>query len=186
MFEDELSIDQILDEAALPQQSVPICMRADLLSQIQERERKILQLKSDDDDLRMVEQSEFTAAELADEIRALEAEAARYTVNLRLQAVDRYKWNKQTDAAKTEDEDSGTEKLDLNALVEAVFDDSLVSPAMSKTQQEKFLAKITEGQWESIIQAVWDLNRTVTTVGKSVTASLALMKRGEKPGPEGL
>lgn len=180
-MQDVLSIDQILSAAKLPQESVPICMRADVLSEIGELERRIRVLTADDDDIRMISQHEDNAADLADRIRELEAEADRHTINLRLQGVDRRRWNVAIDNHKAEDEDSGEEKLDLNALVEELFAESLVSPEMGPAEQERFLATVTEGQWEKIVQTIWVLNRTVTTVGKSVTASQVFMRRSAKP-----
>lgn len=180
-MQDTLSIDQILSAARRPQESIPICMRADVLSEIGELERRIRVLTADDDDLRMISQHEDNAADLADKIRELEAEADRYTINLRLQAVDRRRWNVAVDNHKTEDEDSGEEKLDLNALVEELFVESLVSPEMTPAKQEQFLAALTEGQWEKVVQTVWVLNRTVTTVGKSVTASQVFIRQSAKP-----
>lgn len=179
-----LSLDEILNGRKAAQKSVPICMRLDVLADIEEREREIKRLKSDNDDgdVRMVSSNETTAADLADQIRELEAEAQRYTIDLRLTAVDRKHWNAKVDE-HTERNDDGESKLDLSGLAEDLFPDSLVSPAMGAEQRTRFLAGLSEGQWESVLQAIWDLNRRTVTVGKSLTASFATRPKNEKRGP---
>lgn len=179
-----LSVSQILAARKLATKSLPVCMRGDVLADIQELERQINQLRSDDDDPRMVGANTATAGELAEQIRDLEEEAERYTINLRLQAVERGDWNRQVDLHTDEDPDSGERKLDLAALCVDIFPDTIIAPEMTAGEQTAFLTGLTEGQWEEIMQAIWDLNRKKITVGKSVTASLAMQPKNAKPGPD--
>lgn len=185
--EDEL--DSILNGAKTAQDSIPICMRADVLAEIAELEREIHRLRAntDSDDPRMVDAGETTQAELAERIRDLEEIAHKGTINLRLQAVDRRRWESCVDNHKTFDEETQTEKTDLNAIVDELLPESIVSPVHLKgARYEKFLANLSEAQWEKVMQTIWDLNRTVTTVGKSVTASQVFQKQSAKQGPVAL
>jgi hypothetical protein len=177
-----LSVDEILSARKLATKSIPVCMRGDVLAEIQELEREINQLRSDDDDPRMVDSNQSSAATLADKIRELEAEAERYTINLRLQALERKEWNKQVDLHTDENLATGERKLDLAAMCVDIFPDSLISPEMTTRQQDNFLTGLTEGQWEEVMQGLWDLNRDRISVGKSVTASLAMQPKSGKPG----
>lgn len=180
----KLSLDEILNGRKPASKSVPICMRLDVMADIEELEREITRLGQDNDDPRLAGANELSAAELADKIRELEAEAQKYTINLRLQAIDRLVWNQKVDE-HTEELESGEKKLDLSALVVDIFPDSLVSPEMSIKQTNDFLTKLSEGQWEQVMQATWDLNRRVTTVGKSLTASFATRPKNAKQEPAG-
>lgn len=183
--EEVQDIDSILDGAKTAQDSIPICFRADVLAEIAELEREIHRLRMDDDssDPRMTDERETTQADLADRIRKLEEIARKATINLRLQAVDRRRWEKCVDAHKTLDEDTGEEKTDLTAIVEELLPESIAAPEMTGAQREKFLSKLSEAQWGKVMQTMWDLNRTITTVGKSVTASQVFQKQNGKQGP---
>lgn len=181
----KLSLDEILNGRKAAQGSVPICMRLDVMADIEELERRILQLKQDTDDPRMAAGNEESAVELADQIRALEDEAQRYTIDLRLQAIDRDEWHEKVDQFTVRDVEAGTAQLDLAALVTDIFPKSLISPEMSPGQRDDFLAKLSEAQWESVMQKVFDLNRRTVTVGKSLTASFVTRPKSAKPEPAG-
>jgi len=176
----KLSLDEILNGRTRAQQSVPICLKADVLAEIQELEHKLRNLTTDEDDDRMVPTAGADPEDLARRIRELEAEAEKYTINIRLQAVERSSWNAAVDRNRKEDLDKGTEDLDLNGLAEDMFPQMLVSPEMNSDQRSRFLSGLSEAQWEQIIRAIWDLNRSVTTVGKSVTASQVLTRSAGK------
>lgn len=176
------TMDEYLKAAELPQQSVPICMRADVLGEIGELERRIKNLQdADEADLRLSAGDE--APELAARIRELEAEAAEYTMDLRLTAVPRLEWNKARVKHTTENDD-GSEKLNLNAMMEDLFPQSVVSPEMTDGQRTDFLAGLTEGQWEAVIKAMWDINRGGASVPKSLRASMVRGQKSEKPEPD--
>lgn len=181
----KLSLDEILNGRKAAQGSVPICMRLDVMADIEELERQITRLSQDNDDPRMAAGNEESAAELADRIRELEAEAQRYTIDLRLQAIDRDEWHQKVDQFTERDDDAGTAKMDLAALVTDIFPKSLVSPEMSPGQRDDFLAKLSEAQWESVMQKIFDLNRRTVTVGKSLTASFVTRPKNAKQGPAG-
>jgi hypothetical protein len=178
------TIDEFLEAADLAQGSVPIVMKASLLAEIEQLERRIEQIQNADvDDERLAGNPEGDAADLADRIRALEAEANEWTLDLRLTAVPRKRWT--TAVAKyTTQNDDGAEKLDLDGLMEDLFPDSLTSPEMTEVQRTEFLTKRSEGQWEKIINKLWDLNRGGITVGKSERASMVRRTKSEKPGPD--
>lgn len=177
------TMEDFLKARQLPQGSVSLCMRPDVLAEIAELERQIETLQNEDDDPRMATRATETAADLADRIRALEADAAEFTMDLRLTGVSRLRWNKAKDAATSKD-DEGTEALNLDGLMEGLFPESVISPEMTEGQRIEFLNGLTEGQWEKVIQTMWDLNRGGASVPKSMRASLALRPRSEKPEPD--
>lgn len=181
----KLSLDEILNGRKLAEKSIPICMRLDVMADIEELERQITQLQDDDDDVRMAAANGASAAELADAIRELEAIGRQYTIDLRLKALERSEWKQKCDQFTEEDPDSGTQKLDLAALVLDIFAESLVSPAMGATQRDDFLKGLSDGQWEQVMQGVFDLNRRTVTVGKSLTASFAIQPKNKERGPAG-
>lgn len=186
----KLTLDEILNGRKLAQQTVPICLRADVLGEIQELEQKLNSMASDESDPRMVPVEAGDPVAMAQRIRELEAEAAQYTIPVRLQALPRRGWNALVDRTKVVDETTGQSDLNVGTLAETAFmgfdhdgqfHTTLVSPEMDEDQKVRFLAGLSEAQWEQIVKATWDLNRTVTTVGKSVTASRVLTRIDAKP-----
>lgn len=179
-----LTIDQMLSGRKRPQASIPICLRLDVMSEIEELERAITTAQGTvGDDLRMVS-PEGDIAELADQIRALEHEAEQYTIDLRVQALDRKEWAAKV-AEFTEDDGEGNTKIDMGVVVEHVLamPGVIISPEMSAGQLENLITGLSDGQWETVIKKVFELNRRTVSVGKSLTASLATRPKKETPGP---
>jgi len=181
----KLTIDEILNGRKRPQKSIPICLRLDVMAEIEELERRINTARGNAvDDMRMVAGEDDTAA-FADRIRELEAEARQYTIDLRVQAVDRTEWSAAV-AVRTETDDNGDQKLDMAGVVEDVLfmPGTVVSPEMTKDQLRNLIAGLSDGQWERVMKDVFDLNRRTVDVGKSLTASLVTQPRNEKPAPD--
>lgn len=180
----KLSLDEILNGRKRPQKSIPICLRLDVVAEIEELERQIQSGKGNAaDDLRMVS-GEAETAELADRIRELEAVAHQYSIDLRVQALDRTEWPEKV-AVYTETDDTGEKKLNLPGLIEHVLSmpGVIVSPEMTTEQRTNLLSGLSDGQWEKVMNDVFQLNRRTVDVGKSLTASLVTRPKNEKPGP---
>jgi hypothetical protein len=167
-----------------PQTSIPICLRLDIMAEIEELERKINSAQGNAvDDMRMSGPGD-DAAGYAERIRELEALGAQYTVDLRVEALDRKVWPAKV-AQFTEDDGEGNSKLDLAALVVHVLSipGVIVSPEMTAGQRDELIDGLTDGQWETVMKSVFDLNRRTVSVGKSLTASLVTRPKSEKRGP---
>lgn len=179
-----LSLDEILNGRKLPQKSIPICMRLDIMADIEELERAIQAAQGNAvDDVRMTG-TESDVESLTEKIRELEAIGRQYTVDLRIQALDRKEWAAQVAEASTEDDD-GNSKLNLSDLTANVLalPGVILAPEMTADQRDRFLAGLSDGQWETVMQGTFNLNRRTVTVGKSLTASLATPSKNAKPGP---
>lgn len=180
-----LSIDEILNGRKRPQKSIPICMRLDIMAEIEELERAIQAAQGTAvDDLRM-SGSDEDAVTLADKITELEAIGRQYTIDLRIQALDKKEWAEKVALYTTED-DNGDDKLDMGALTEHVLalPGTIVSPEMTADQRSRFIAGLSDGQWETVMKGNFELNRRTVSVGKSLTASLVTRPKNSKPGPD--
>lgn len=179
----KLSLDEILNGRKRAQKSIPICLRLDVLAEIEELERSI-QAEPDaaEDDLRIVDVSNKT--QYAEKIRELEAIAHQYTVDLRVEALERQQWSDEV-GTYTETQDNGDTKLNIAGLVEHVLTlpGVITAPVMSTDQIRNLIAGLSDGQWERVMNDVFNLNRRTVDVGKSLTASLAMQPKNEKPGP---
>lgn len=181
-----LTLDEILNGRKRAQKSIPICMRLDVMAEIEELERQITAAQGtvlDDADQRLAADGADIPG-MVEKIRELEAIGRQYTIDVRIQALDKKRWNDKV-AEHTIEDDEGNKKLDISALTFDIFADILVSPAMDTDQQNTFLTGLSDGQWEVVMNSVFELNRRVVSVGKSLTASLATQKKSEKRGPDG-
>lgn len=181
----KLSIDEILNGRKRAQTSLPICLRLDVMSEIEELERRIQASKGTAvDDLRMAGGDADTVV-LADRITELEEIARQYTIDLRIQALDKKEWAEKVAQFTTDDGDGGG-TLDTGALTEHVLSlpGVIISPEMNADQRDRLIAGLSDGQWETVLKAVWDLNRRTVSVGKSLTASLVTRPPNSKPGQD--
>lgn len=180
----KLSLDEILNGRKRAQKSIPICLRLDVMAEIEELERSIQASQGNAvDDLRMVDDTGDVPATV-DRIRELEAIAHQYTIDLRVEALERQQWSDEV-GKYTETQDNGDTKLNIAGLVEHVLTlpGVVTAPAMSTDQIRGLIAGLSDGQWERVMNDVFNLNRRTVDVGKSLTASLAMQPKNEKPGP---
>jgi hypothetical protein len=180
----KLSLDEILNGRKRAQKSIPICLRLDVMAEIEELERKITASKGNAvDDLRMVDDTDDVPA-MIDRIRELEDTARQYTVDLRIAAIDKKEWSAKVGEHTTTDDD-GNSKLDIAGLIEHVLSlpGTIVSPEMTADQRTTLIAGLSDGQWEKVMNDVFNLNRRTVDVGKSLTASLATQPKNEKRVP---
>lgn len=164
---------EMLGAARLPERTVEICLRGDLVADHQAAERE----------LEKAEKQTGTSlagngsAEIAERIRALEAEMQDSVVEFRLRAVPAPKFrafkaehpiriedgepNKQ-DAVFGFDTDKGFEPLTRMCLVDPELDD--------ETWQQ-LMDTLTEQQFEELAAAAWYLNRGEVDIPFSSAAS---------------
>lgn len=169
------TLNEMLAGARTPTEMVPVCLRADVLSEIYKLELRIRDLNdADAEDARMASDTGETAHDLASAIRKLEAVAADNTLQLVLRALTKDRW-KAAVAARTANDSWNPEETLLDILQE-----SIVEPAMTTDQVQNLLKVITDGQWSKIGTTMLSLNKETMSVPKSLTASAALMDRSSK------
>ena len=178
-----LTVAQMLGARKRPQTSIPICLRLDVMAEIEELERQIQAGGgSSEDDVRIVASND---ADAADRIEELESIAREYTIDLRIEALDRKVWAAKV-AEFTEEDSDGDKVMDMQALIDHVLrmPGVVASPEMTAGELEDLISGLSDGQWERVMKSVFDLNRRTVTVGKSLTASLAMRPKKDKPAPD--
>lgn len=152
-----LNLDDIISGARLPERTVRICKRGDLLGQLDDVEGRLEELVDDDGELAVEETAlgeESEVATLTREALALRTEIAKNTFPFRVRAMGSSKWNKFVE--KWQDTRTQGFKPGFNdALVIACS----VSPAIpDQSALERFRDAFSFHQTNSVFQAAFIAN----------------------------
>lgn len=175
------STKELLKSARLPERSVSICLRGDLVADIEVLEQELAKLVEERVTNGRVATSPQPRLDKAAEIQAKKAEMAESTIAFRVRALVPKKWRALT--AKHQNKDGG---LDLLGLMGDAIPVSVVEPddldtedwarLMGGTIEEdgetvEVEAVIPASELGKLIDAVWDLNMRGVSVPKSPLAS---------------
>lgn len=169
------TLADMLKTAQRPTELVPVCLRADVLAEIRQLEILITETSdADKEDARLAAAGDGpSAVELAEQIRELEKTAEENTVYFTMQAVDTDRWN---DAIKNHTTGEGQNATtNLNAAIKSILFESIIAPEVAASDVASMLKLLSDGQWGKIALSIQQLNRSVVSVPKSLTASMTLM-----------
>lgn len=170
------TLADMLKTASRATELVPVCLRADVLAEIQKREVMIREAENERTDARLAGGSDGPSpAELAEEIRELEAVAADNTIHFTIQAVDGDRWALMI---KTHQDDEGN--IDMNVALRSVVYESIVSPDVSSADVDAMWKILSDGQRGNFLKKLLELNRQVVNVPKSLTAYMTLQETSGK------
>lgn len=171
---------EMLGTARLPERTVEICLRGDLVAEHQQAEREL-------------ERAEKAAGnslagngtdELAERIQALEAEMQEsvYTFRLRALPGPEFRAFKAEHPIRIEDGEANKQDAVFGFNVETGFTPltrmCLVDPEPDDETWTLLLAKLTENQFEELAACAWFLNRGDVDVPKSSAASRLMSGSG--------
>jgi uncharacterized small protein (DUF1192 family) len=166
----------MLAEAKLPERTVQVCLRGDLVAAHEEAERQLEQAqKAQSDSL-----AGSGVGELADRIEALEAEMHESAVTFTLRAMARSQWrelmNSHPPRRKPDSDDVVDEDL-VGLNVETFYPDlirrCLVDPELDDEDWTALLDVLTSRQYDEIAGAAWAVNRHEVDIPFSPAASRA-------------
>lgn len=165
----------MLAEAKLPENSVPICLRGDLVAdhEAAERDLEVAQKKPADS------LAGNGVGEIVERIEALEAEMREHTYDFRFRAIPKPDFRAMVAAhPPRRDEDGSVVEQDrymmanyetmLTALVRAC----LIDPPPEEVDWDELDAKLTDRQQGNLADAAWFVNRGEVDVPFSRAASL--------------
>jgi hypothetical protein len=172
----------LLAGAKLPERVVEICMRADLVAEFEEVDRRLAKLvekpnpkMGDDGRLAMRRQ-----------IEALEAEMQAATYPFRLRGLSKPAFRKLVNDHPPRRDDKGdVDERDraLRLNMETFFDDlaraCIVDPVLSDEQWNLMLATMTDRQIDLLATVAWALNREDVDIPFS--RGVSLMNRSSEP-----
>ena len=163
----------MLAEAALPETTVQICLRGDLVAEHELAERELEKAL-----VRAVDSLAGNgAAEIAERIEGLEEQMREHTYDFRLRALRRPQWRALVEAhPPRRGEDNEILPQDRMLVNSETFFDAmiracLVDPDLSDEEWRQLNDALTDKQYDQLSDAAWALNRREVDVPFSLAAS---------------
>lgn len=168
-----VDIKEFLAGARLPERTVAICLRGDLVAEHQQAERELERAeKTPVDSL-----AGNGAAEIAEHIRAIESEmqASVYEFRLRGLPAPKFRAFKAEHPIRIKDDEPVKDDVIFGFNVETGFEPlarmCLIEPQFDDETWPQFMDTLTEQQFEEIAAAAWYLNRGDIDIPFSSAAS---------------
>jgi hypothetical protein len=158
-------IEAVINDATLAETSVPLCLAGHLQGRYEDLQRQLSEAAA------TVGQSlaGTSTAAIAGEIEAVRAEMAQHLVKFHFRALDPKAWS---DLIAAHPARNDQELFNPETAAPAAVAACAVSPAMTVEQYERLAKKLTHGQQEALLSAVWKLNvQVVQAVPFSLLAS---------------
>ncbi|MEU5946315.1 hypothetical protein ABZ793_12225 [Micromonospora sp. NPDC047465] len=182
--------DAILTGARLPEDQVPVCTRADLVAEWKRLAQQLTEAKARDAaDPRLA--GGATAA-LVERMEALRGQVEESTVEFRLRALPRKRWNELADAHPPRQKDGKVHPDDvalgvnIETFLPALVRASTVEPKLKdKTWAALLDAEgelLGEQQWRRLWKSCWNLNVADVNVPFSVAGLLTSPGSGSESG----
>lgn len=166
------STKELLKAAKLPERSISICLRGDLIADIQELERELeAMVKAEAGDRRMSSKSGQQAK--AEEIEAKRAEMAGSSLDMRLRALTASSWREMVRKYPPAKDDKQNLGVDLLPFMGEAIPASVIAPDdMDAEDWETFNDNVPAPEISRLMSAVWELNTEGVDIPKSLIASV--------------
>lgn len=165
-----MDITEIISSIKRPERMVPLCLRGDLQSEWDRLEEafNIADTTISGDVLETGRSAE--AARLAQEMELVRHQMMATTVRFTLRALGRKDWKKiAADNPPSDDDLSGLD-VDEEQFVTDMIAACCIEPTMTRSQAETLRDELTDGQWQSLATAAWELNKNTLVVPFSLAA----------------
>lgn len=171
--------------AKLPERSVDLCLRGDLVAQLQELQRELVDAQREDE-------GSFdggAALPVAQQIQALREEMLEYSVVFKLHALPRRKWTAMVAAHPPREDNEPDRVMGLNqeTFFDALVKACVVDPVLDAADWADLDDRLSDGQWQALVNAAWAVNARDVDVPFSRAASriLANSEAESKPPAPG-
>lgn len=167
---------KLLAGARLPERTVEICLRADLVAEHETLDRQLVEAQRKKAD----SLAGSGAGPLVERITALEAEMRESTYPFRLRALHRHAFRDLMNAHEPRRDDKGeilqTDRL-ANCNTETMFPELIrrcvVDPQPTDAEWDELLdTKLTDAQYNELAMAAWNINQGAVDVPFSLGVSL--------------
>lgn len=168
-----MDIEQIIAGAKRPETTVPLCMRGDLHAVWEQLDRDFDTADKEITDEVTSGGSPVRAVKIAKQMEEIEREMRDSTVIFTMRGMSRSAWKSLTEAYPPIE---GVDEGDVNeeGFVLAMIATSCVEPAMTIAQAERLRDQLTDGQWQELATAAWQLNKSMVGIPFSLAASTRL------------
>jgi hypothetical protein len=170
-----------LKAARLPERSVPICLRGDLVADFEAAEHELKQAQESSADSK----EGAGVGPIIERIDALRAEMLEHTEEFRLRAMPSPDFHAFRAEHPPRRDDEGTLNasdvhfgFNVETFFGALLRASIISPELDEADWDALLAVLTDQQYGSLTDAAWFLNRDEVKAPFSSAASLAKRNSG--------
>lgn len=166
---------KLLAGAKLPERTVPVCLRGDLVADFEAADRELEQAQKQP----ATSLAGSGTGALVERLDALAAEMREHTYTFRLRAMPRHAWRELMAAHPPREKDgelviedriTGANRL---TVFEPLVRMSIVDPVLTDEQFAELMAALTDRQFEDLTSAAWDLNQGSVNIPFSRAASQA-------------
>jgi hypothetical protein len=178
----------LLATAALPEDSLQVCLRGDLAARHSELDRTLQAALRSQGPATLGDAAD--TATLAEELQTIEAAMRDASVTIRVRALPRADWQALVAKHPPREGHEGDQSqgCDFPGLMAAAIPLCIVDPVIDQETWDRFNDVLSAGDYDRLLAAVWQINRGGTSVPKSRLASLMIRANsddGESPGPTG-
>lgn len=158
----------LLAGAKLPESTVPVCLRGDLVAEHEQADRELTALA----DKPVTKFGGDGRGQLQQRIRDLETEMAAATYPFRLRALARREWHAfiAEHPPRTANDADAAIGVNTETFFEALIRRCLVDPALDDEAWFRLSEALTDRQFDRLSDAAWALNRRDVSVPFSPAA----------------
>ena len=164
----------ILAGAKLPERSVELCLRGDLVAQLQDLQRDLIEAERQPSNASLDDLG--TPHRIAEQIQALQHEMAEHSITVLVRALPRRQWSKLVAAHPPRPDEKADAPLGVN--VETYFDAliraCMVDPVFDDDDWAALDEALSDAQWQALTAAAWAVNARDVEVPFSQRASRIL------------
>lgn len=165
---------KMLADARLPERSMPVCLRGDLVAEFEELDRQLTEAQRNTST--SIEDS--GAAGIAERIEALRVEMREHTYTFRLRALPKKRYRElKAEHPPRKDDDGAVRDEDrlmdanMDALQEPLLRACLVDPVLDDAEWADLVDKLTDRQYSDLVGTAIYVNKGGVDVPFSHAAS---------------
>lgn len=160
--------------AKLPERSVELCLRGDLLAQLQDLQRDLIDAERAPSDASLADLG--TPHRIAEQIQGLREEMAEHSITVRFRALPRRQWSKLVAAHPPRPDERADVALGVNVetYVDALIRACMVDPVFDDDDWAALDEALSDAQWQALTAAAWAVNAKDVEVPFSQRASRIL------------
>lgn len=164
----------VIASAALPERSVQLCLRGDLLAALQDLQRQLTDAEREDKAGGSLDGG--AAREVAEQIQTLREEMLDHTITVTIRALPRKKFRTMVVEHPPREDNEGDRVLGFNpdTFFDALMRVCAVEPVLDEALWADLEDKLSDGQWQTLTNAAWAVNERDLSVPFSQRASQIL------------
>lgn len=151
-----MNIEELLEQAQLPQKTASICIRTDLVARWEELHAEF---KQADTEAKSLGEPSPRAA-IARELQELQEQLNQHRVTFTFEALPTGEYSQLLEQHPGQ----GSKKLNTDTLLPALLARCCINPVMTEQQATALVAKLSLGQADELFTAAWNVNQSTVDI----------------------